>query len=453
MEILKSVFRAYDIRGKYPNEINEEFAYLLGRAFVLFLMEKKNIPVKAILVNRDARFESKALQESLVRGLIDGGVVVFDGGIGTTPMHYFGIGTFDVDAGIMVTPSHGPVGTTGFKISTKTERIASETGLPEIYERMSAPFSLPKTRGVVKEFVMLPRYIRFLMQFIKVSPFGTMPRVVIDAAGGAAVIVLKELLTQIRVDARKLFFDLDPVFSRHSPNPLDVESQASVVAELKKNHQDFGVIFDGDGDRAIFFDEFGEIMQPDVVGALIAEEKLKYIPHKVTLFDVNSSKKSREYVQSKHGYVEVVRVGTAFFRNRLQRDQGIILGAESSGHYYYPEFFNSDAAILTFIYMLNLRAGTQKRMSDLASPMRTTFRSGEINFIVQNKDVLTAEILARFKSAKISTLDGLSVEYPTWWFSLRASNTEPLVRLHIEADTKELLQEKVSELENIVRAF
>ena len=453
MKITQSVFRAYDIRGKYPDEISEEFAYLLGRALVLFLREKKGIHAKAILVNRDARFESKALQEALMRGLVDEGVTVFNGGIATTPMHYFGIGTFDVDAGVMVTPSHGPVGTTGFKISTKSERIAFETGLPEIYERMRVPFSPPKARGVAKEFVMLPQYIQFLRQFVKVSSFGAMPRVVIDAAGGAAAIVLKELLTQIRVDATKLFFDLDPAFSRHSPNPLDRESQVSVVDELKKNHQDFGVIFDGDGDRAIFFDEFGEIVQPDIVGALIAEEKLKYVSHKVTLFDVNSSKKCREYVQSKNGYVEVVRVGTAFFRNRLARDQGIILGAESSGHYYYPEFFNSDAAILTFIYMLNLRAGTRRLISDMASPMRTTFRSGEINFTVKNKDGLTAEILARFKDATISTLDGFSVEYPAWWFSLRASNTEPLVRLHIEADTKELLGEKVGELENIIHAF
>ena len=169
------------------------------------------------------------------------------------------------------------------------------------------------------------------------------------------------------------------------------------------------------------------------------------------LLDINSSKRSREYVQSKKGYVELIRVGTAFFRNRLQRDHDIIIGAESSGHYYYPEFFNSDAAILTFIYMLNICAQSRKPMSDIVSPLHTSARSGELNFSVEDTDRLMAAIRTAFRDGKASTVDGLAIEYPDWWFSIRPSNTESLIRLHIEADTKELLQEKRMLLEDIIR--
>lgn len=450
MEIKKEVFRAYDIRGWYGKDIDEDFAYAFGRALVRFLREEKKLAVNAIVVNKDARSVSEKLYPRFIDGMIDEGVTVFDGGVSTTPMHYFSIGTYDVQAGVMVTPSHGAPGMCGFKISTKTERISEETGILEIYAMMRQPLPSVTKKGVVHPFDALEQYVHFLKTHIHIPMIGPKLHIAIDAAGGAAGKVLKKLLPDMRIEHTDLFFDADPEFATHDPNPLLPQSQAFVRQEIKKSIQDFGVLFDGDGDRVLFFDESGEEASIDYVAALIAREKLQSRPYATVLLDVNASRRSVEYIEDKKGVVKRIRVGTAFFRNELQRDPSIIMGAESSGHFYYPEFFNSDAAMLTFIYLLNIRAFAQRPLSELIAPMRTVARSGEINFMISDKDRMLEKVKQYFFDGKLSTIDGIAIEYPEWRFTLRPSNTDPVTRMHIEANTKKLLEEKRKVLEGLI---
>jgi phosphomannomutase len=451
MEIKTGVFRAYDIRGLYPTDINEEFAYKLGRAYVHFLRLEKKIDVQNILVNRDTRASSSSLYQALIKGITEGGVSVFEGGVSTTPMHYFGVGTFDIQAGIMVTASHGAPDLNGFKLSTKTERIASDTGLLNLSALIEAEFPPSEKVGSVRELSFIDQYIDFLKKFILFPNVSVRHHVAIDASGGAAGMVLDALLSHVPIEATKLFFEPDPAFRTHNPNPLLPESQQFIKKVLEGSHQEFGVIFDGDADRAVFFDEHGAEVPNDYIAALIAEEKLRVnSSRKTVLLDVNASRRSREYVEKSNGFVQIVRVGTAFFRNALQRDPTVLLGAESSGHFYFPEFFNSDAAILAFIYVLNIVARANQPLSELVAPMRTSARSGEINFQVKDKESLLEKIKEKFNDAKITTIDGLMVEYKDWWFNIRPSNTERVIRLHIEADSKKLLDEKQAVLQPLI---
>ncbi len=451
MLIRKENFHAYDIRGVYGSEIGEDFAYALGRALPVFLKEKKGIEAKAILVNRDVRAVSEPLMRSLIKGLLEGGVSIFDGGISTSPMHYFAVGSFDVQAGVMVTPSHGAPGTCGFKISTKTERIASDTGLLDVYEIMQKPFAEPGHVGTLRELDILPQYAMFLQNQVHIPAFGGTLRVAIDASAGAAGKVLERLLPSMRIEAAKLFFDADPDVRTHGTNPLKPESQQFVKEEIQKNYRDLGVVFDGDGDRAVFFDEYGREIPSDYVAALIAEEKLRSAQYRTILLDVNASRKSVEYIEGKKGVVKRARVGTAFFRNELEHDKSVLLGSESSGHYYYPEMFGNDGAILTFIYLVNIRASRGMPLSHLIAPFLATFRSGELNFSVADKEGAVRRVQEAFPDGTISTIDGLMVEYPDWRFTVRPSNTEDLVRVHVEADSQELLDRGKSQLEALLK--
>lgn len=452
MQIKKDVFRAYDIRGFYGTDINEEFAYILGRALVRFLRGHKKLDLRAVLVNRDLRSTSAKLYSKLIDGMTDEGVAVFDGGAATTPMHYFGVGTFDVQAGVMVTPSHGAPGMCGFKISTKTERIASETGLHDVYRLMRQEFPPPDGRGTVRPIEFLDKYVSFLKSFARVSPLSPKIHVVLDACGGPAGMVLQKLLPSLAVESTNLFFDADPEFARHDPNPLFTQSQAFIKERIQKSHQDFGVLFDGDADRIVFFNERGEEIAGDYITAIISEEKLRLQPYKEILVDVNASRDAVRYIEARKGIVRRIRVGTAFFRNELERARDALMGAESSGHFYYPEFFNSDGAVLTFLYVLNILAASHKPLSELVSPMQTSVRSGEINFEVSDKDAVMGNVKRHFSDGALSTIDGIAIEYPEWRFTLRPSNTDPVIRLHIEADTKDLLEEKRKILEGLIRA-
>lgn len=448
--ISKEVFRTYDIRGQYPNEIHEEFAYRLGRAFVEFLKNQKSLHRGRILVNRDTRVSSKSLAESLIRGITEGGVGVFDGGVSTSPMHYFGVGTYDVDGGIMVTASHSGAEFNGFKLSTKTERIAENNGLSDIHNIMEGEFLVGKL-GVVQHLDYIDAYADHLRKFSTASKFTPSPHVVIDASGGASALVLEKILHLLPIKTEKIFFDIDPLFSSHNPNPLLPESQKILQEKLRSEHYDFGAIFDADGDRVIFFDGSGRMIPSDYIAALIAEDKLPQKSGGKVLLDISSSKKSREYVEERGGEVEVVRVGTAFFRNALEKDKTILLGAESSGHYYYPELFNNDGAVLTLIYVLNAIAKRGKPLAECIEPLRTFYRSGELNFTVQDKEKTLQRVKENFPDGKVILIDGITIEFKDWWFNIRPSNTDPVLRLHIEADTEELLNEKKMLLEGLVK--
>lgn len=448
--ISKEVFRAYDIRGQYPNEIHEKFAYHLGRAFVEFLKNQKGLHGRRILVNRDTRASSKSLAESLIRGITEGGVGVFDGGVSTSPMHYFGVGTYDVDGGIMVTASHSGAGSNGFKLSAKTERIAENNGLSDIHKIMEGEF-LPGTLGAVQNLDYIDAYVNYLKKFSTASTFASSPHVVVDASGGASASVLEKILPLLPIKMEKIFFDIDPLFSSHNPNPLLPASQKTLQEKLRSEHYDFGAIFDADGDRVIFFDGSGSMIPSDYIAALIAEDKLSQKPGGKVLLDISSSKKSREYIEGKGGVVEVVRVGTAFFRNALEKDNTILLGAESSGHYYYPELFNNDGAVLTLIYVLNAVAKRGKSLGECVEPLRAFYRSGELNFTVQDKEKTLRSVRENFSDGKVILIDGITIEFKDWWFNIRPSNTDPVLRLHIEADTEELMNEKKILLEGLIK--
>jgi len=427
-----SVFKAYDIRGVVPEELNAELAGDIARATARFLAAKK------LVVGWDARRSATAFSEAVVRGLVDEGVDVICLGMVATPMLYFAVEASGADGGIMITASHNPGQYNGLKICREHAiPVGGADGLQEI-ERLvpSVRGTAPRqTRGKVRDENVVEPYVRHVQ-----TVGGACPplKVAIDCGNGMASVALDVLLPKLPLEVERLYFEPDGTFPNHEADPLKRENLQDVIAAVKRVGAAFGVGFDGDADRAIFVDEHGCPISSDLVTALLAGPLLRKAPGSCVLYDLRSSRATAEAIVEQGGCPEMSRVGHSFMKAKM-RQLDAIFGGELSGHFYFrfsPTLMVDDG-IAAFVAMLDLLAAEEKPLSELVAPLRRYAASGEINRRVPDVKRLLAEVEREYRArgADISDLDGLLVSYPNWWFNLRPSNTEPVVRLNLEAPT------------------
>lgn len=434
-----NIFKAYDIRGIYPDELNKEVAYKLGRAIGRFFRED-------IVVAQDVRLSSPILFRALAQGINDEGFNVIDIGICSTPMLYFGVNHLNAKAGVMITASHNPKNYNGFKLTReKAIPISFDTGIKKIREHFLKGFSGKGNGKIIKKDIFRA-YIDHILSFAKdIKKL----KLVVDASNGVAGKEVNEVFKHLDSKLIPLYFEPDGNFPNHEPNPLIKENVKSLQQEVIKNRADLGVVFDGDADRVIFISNKGEIIQPDFITCLIAKHILKQNKAPI-LYDLRSSWIVKETIEANGGKAIMVRVGHAFIKNEM-RKYDASFGGELSGHYYFKENFYADSGIIALIIMMNLISEENKSISELIEPLKRYYKSEEINFKVNNKEAKIKELAKIYANGNISYLDGIRVEFEDWWFNVRPSNTEPLLRLNLEAKTKELLEIKLKELMKIIK--
>jgi phosphomannomutase len=442
------VFKAYDVRGIYPTELDEEGAYAIGRAYV------EQFEPGEIAVGRDMRLSSPAMAKATIEGAADGGANVRDLGLVATEMLYFAVGELGLDGGVEVTASHNPKEYTGLKIVRRGALpVGGDSGLLEIRDRALAGFDTSggQSPGQVREVDVLPAYVDKVLSFIDLGVVKPL-RVVIDAANGMAGVMLPPVLQRLPIEAVPYFLEPDGTFPNHEPNPLLPENREFIVGKVLEHEADLGVAFDGDADRCFFVDDTGEFVPGDFVTALLAESILEKHPGAKIIYDVRASWAVRDTIEQAGGIPLMNRVGHAFIKHRM-REEGAVFGGEVSGHYYFRDFSQADSGVIPFLLMLELISKRGRKLSELLRPYRERyFLTGELNTPVPDVAVKLQELKERFgKEGKISHLDGISIEAEDWHMNVRPSNTEPLLRLNLEARSRELMERKRDEVLAVIR--
>jgi phosphomannomutase len=443
------IFKAYDIRGIYPEELDETGAYAIGRAYV------DEFEPKSIAVGRDMRLSSPSMAESVMRGAAEAGADVLDIGMVGTEMVYFAVGDLDLEGGIMVTASHNPKDYTGMKIVRRGALpVGGDSGLLDIRTRAMAVDGVPRgqTPGHVRKEDIWPRWVDAVLSFIHVDAVKPL-RVVIDAANGMGGVMLPPVLERLPIEAVRYFFEPDGTFPNHEPNPLLPENREFIIEKVRSEKADLGVAFDGDADRCFFVDDTGEFVPGDFVTALLAESILEKAPGAKILYDVRASWAVPQTIERAGGIPLVNRVGHAFFKHRM-REEGAVFGGEVSGHYYFQDFSRADSGVIPFLLMLELISKRGRKLSELLAAYRERyFITGELNTPVADVALKLQELKERFgPEGSVSHLDGLSVDAEDWHMNVRPSNTEPLLRLNLEALSPDLMERKRDEVLEVIRS-
>jgi phosphomannomutase len=442
---MAGIFKAYDIRGLYPEELDETTAEKVGLAFRAIL-DDVGEGRGTVVVSRDMRSHGVPLAEALIGGLLRSGLDVVDIGLATTPMSYFAVGHLGADGGIQVTASHNPAHYNGFKLSRREARPVSGThGIPVLEKKVTSG-DLPEAPvpGTLRRADVFDDYQRHVLAHLRRPDDPRRLRVAVDCANGMGALY-RPILEATGVELIPLYFELDGTFPNHEANPLKYENLRDVSQAVRDQRADLGVAFDGDADRAAFIDERGEPIGSDLVTALIAGELLARHPGAAVVYDLRSSRAVAEHVREAGGVPVRERVGHSFMKATLRERDGIF-GGELAGHYYFRESFYSDSAILAVVEMLNLLWKEGRKLSELVAPLRRYAKTEETNFEVDDKEGKIRELAERYADSQIDYLDGITIGYPTWWANVRPSNTEPLLRLVLEADTEEEMERRKSEL-------
>lgn len=425
------VFKAYDVRGKYPSEIDEGLAERLGGAVVRFLKARK------IAVGRDVRLSAPAIAAAVARGA---GCEVVDIGLCTTPMLYFAVGHLGLDGGIMVTASHNPPEDIGFKICRERAfPVGEKTGLKEIEQlarQQAGSGSTLRTHAIQAD------YRAHLRRQIETPP---RLKVAVDTAHGAVGAHFDAMFGDLPIEFIRLCWEPDGRFPSHEPNPLKDENVRDLQEAMKRSHADLGVAFDGDGDRCMFLGPGGVRIGSDLMTVLLARSELRRHPGSAIVYDLRSSRVVPEEIKKAGGRPIRERVGHSFIKETMKKHDAVF-GGELSGHYYFREHYFADSGMMALAKVLDLLGREVQPIDDLLAPLRRTFATGEINFKVPDKDSLMGTLARTFHDGRQDRLDGITIEYDDWWFNVRASNTEPLLRLNLEANTRELLEAKRNQI-------
>jgi phosphomannomutase len=441
------IFKAYDVRGIYGRDLDESIARAIGRAFPAILDEADLAHGgPRVVVSRDMRPSSVPLSEALIEGLTAAGLDVVDVGLATTPMNYFAIGHLRAAGGVQVTASHNPAEYNGLKFSKHEARpVSGDHGIPLLEQLVaSGDFPAASRTGSRSTAEVADAYRAHVLGFLDRPAGARRLKVVVDAANGMAI-VDREIWEALGVDLVPLYFELDGTFPNHEANPLKLENLRDLQAKVRETGADLGVACDGDFDRAAFVDETGEPIGSDLATALIAGELLAHDPGKHVLYDLRSSRAVDEYIREKGGIPVRERVGHSFMKATLRKVEGLF-GGELAGHYYFRDNFHADCAIAAVIEVLNLLWHSGRRMSEVVAPLRRYAKSPETNFEVEDKAGKMKELEAAYADGRIDWLDGITVQYDDWWFNVRPSNTEPLLRLVVEARTPADLDRRLAEL-------
>jgi phosphomannomutase len=442
------VFKAYDVRGIYPAEIDEEGAYAIGRAYV------EEFQPKRIAIGRDMRMSGPQMVAALTEGATDGGAEVLDIGQIGTEMLYFAVGSLELDGGITCTASHNPKEYTGFKIvRAGALPVGGDSGLTDVRDRALKGFGEVARRGAVEKKDIWPAFLERVLSFI--DPSAVKPlRVVVDAANGMGGRMLDPVLDRLpQIDAVRCYFEPDGSFPNHEPNPLLPENREFIVAKVREEKADLGIAFDGDADRCFFVDETGEFVPGDFVTALFSETFLVKEPGAKIIYDVRASWAVPHTIEQAGGTALMNRVGHAFIKHRM-RETGAVFGGEVSGHYYFRDFSRADSGIIPALLMLEYVSKQGKPLSEILRPYREHyFITGEINTRVSDVAAKLEQLEKHFSAqGEVTHLDGLSVDAEDWHFNVRPSNTEPLLRLNLEALSPDLMESKRDEVLGIIRS-
>ncbi len=440
------IFKAYDIRGIYPQDINGEVAYQIGRAIADYTKANR------IAVGMDMRTSSPEIKDGLLRGITQQGCDVIDIGLVSTPMLYFSSWKLDVDAAIMITASHNTSEWNGMKLCKKNAvPIGEGDGMEEIRSlALEDKFEEIKNKGTVSENLTLKsEYYDYITSFFR-KGLGR-EKIVIDFANSVGSLD-KEIYQCLsdEIESIYLFDELDGTFPNHEANPIKIETLKTLQEKVISENADLGIAYDGDADRIGFVDEQGKIIPMDYPIALLAEEVLKKYPQSLILMDLRSSNAVKEVIEEAGGKVRRCRVGHSLIKRQM-RNEGAIFAGELSGHYFFEENSKAEMPTLAAITLLNLLNETGKRMSDLTKNIERYYHSGEINSDVEDKIGVMKKLKEIYKDGKIDEMDGIRIDFSDWWFNVRPSNTEPKLRLNLEAKSKELMEGKRDELLNLIR--
>ena len=444
------IFKAYDVRGTVPDQLNEAIAKQIGLAFHFVLDAEDRAHGNSVVVSRDMRSHSPGLEAAVIEGLRESGLDVIDIGLATTPMNYFAVGSLKTAGGGQTTASHNPAKYNGLKFSKSDARpVSGDHGIPLI-ESSIASGNLPRAArpGGLTTASVFEAYGDRVLSFLDRPAGSPALKVVVDAGNGMGAIY-EPLLRRTGIEMIPLYFELDGSFPNHEANPLKLENLNDLCAKVRETGADLGVAFDGDGDRAAFVDETGEPIGSDISTALIGGELLSREPGKHVLYDLRSSRAVAEYIEECGGIPVRERVGHSFMKATLRRVHGIF-GGELAGHYYFRDMYHADSALLAVVEILNLRRHKGVPMSQIVAPLLRYAKSPEINFEVEDKQGKIDQLAGRYSDGALDWLDGITVQYDDWWFNVRPSNTEPFLRLVLEAKTPTQLAEKRAELESIL---
>ncbi len=459
MSNLDKIFQAYDIRGIYPEEINEEVAYKIGRAVAKFLKTKE------IIIGRDSRISSDNLFKVLSEGVRDEGVGVIDIGLTTTPMLYFSIVKWGIKGGVMITASHNPPQYNGFKIvRDEAMPVGEDSGLKKIKKLVERNKFNDKNRGGLKNKGILNEYVKNILRFT--TPEVIRPlKIIADTANGTAGIIIPKLFRQSFLQSPKsnlfdkripanlihIFAPLDGSFPGHNPDPTNPENTKALQEKVLSEGADLGVAFDGDGDRILFIDEKGRRINPNFIFTLLINN---FFQNKgKILYDVIASRIVKEEIEKTGNIPVCSKVGHTFVKEKMKKDN-IVFGAESSGHYYLKDNYFIESPFIVLLKVLEILSQSHQSLSELIRPFQKYYLE-RINLRIKNTEFQRINIVKQIKkkykkTVKISRFDGLTFEFPDWWFNLRSSHTEPVLRLTIEAKTKKLLKEKKQEILSFV---
>ncbi|HEY1922684.1 MAG TPA: phosphomannomutase/phosphoglucomutase [Tepidisphaeraceae bacterium] len=455
--MIEKIFKAYDVRSTYPNPLNEEAAWKVGHATAQYLKRSRQNSTDRVkledtmVVGRDMRPSSPSLATALIEGIRSVGMNIIDVGMIDTSMIYFAINHLDAVGGIQTTASHNPIQYNGFKISgPKAKPIGAASGLDDI-KRIAASLQRVATTGLsgqLSQQDLWSDYRKHVLQFLQLK---RPVKVVIDASNGMAGKMVPAIFNNIpNLQIVPLLFEITGSFT-HDPNPLVEENLRALKALIAKEKPDIGVCFDGDADRCIFVDEHQKTIGCDITTALVARDFLQQPQNKgsTIVFDLRSSHVVADEVKAAGGVPRRDRVGHAFIKKTMSETKAVF-GGELSGHFYFRDNFFADSGPIAFARVLSILSAQPKSIGDLVAPLLRYSQTGEVNFQVEDKDGKIRELAEAYKKGQVDYLDGITVDMGDWWFNVRKSNTEPLLRLNLEAKTPQLEQEKFTELKKIL---
>ena len=452
-----SIFKAYDVRGKYPDQMDEDLAHRIGRAFPKVLEELEGAPVaeQRIAVGRDMRESAPEMAERYARGIADSGANVLDIGMVGTEMLYWTVGSRELDGGLMCTASHNPKGYTGAKlVKTGALALSGDSGIGELRDLVSAgePGPPADQPGEIETEDVGDEFRRAALGYIDPKAIKPMT-VMLDGGNGMAGPMVGPVLDGFPLDQERAYWEPNGAFPDHEPNPLIEENRRFILDKVKETGADLGIAWDGDADRCFFIDDTARFVDGDFLTALLAESILRKDPGAAILYDVRASRAVPDVVERAGGHPYVNRVGHAFFKTRM-RELGAAFGGEVSGHYYFHDFYCADSGTIPALLILELLSVEGKKLSELLEPLRSEyFISGEINSEVHDQDAKMKELEERYWDARVSDLDGISIDYDDWHFNVRPSNTEPLLRLNLESlVSEEHMEKKRDEVLELIRS-
>ena len=452
MKIDKSIFKAYDIRGIYPEQVNEEMAYKLGQAFVVMLKKEVDQDKLRVVVGQDMRLSSPQLTEKLIQGITSQGADVIDIGLASTPTFYFGVSHLGADAGIVVSASHNPPEYNGFKMTRRQAvPISGETGIMSLRDMVAnEEFTEVENKGAVsKEEHLLSQHIALAMTYAipdKIKPF----KVVVDAANAMGGLMFRKLFEKLPCELIELNFDLDGTFPAHEADPLKDENNKQLQDKVLEVGADLGIALDGDADRIFFVDDKGVTVEPAIVRGILSQIFLKDNSGATICYDVRPGKITEDMIMESGGVPCVTKVGHSLIKEKA-REVGAVYAGESSGHFFLKTNLGVfEMPMVMALEMLKKLSEVDMEFSEYIKPLQKYFHSGEINFAVEDKDAVFKRLRENYSDNLKYDFDGLSFEWDEWWFNVRASNTENKVRLNLEARSQDVMEAKRDEVSKVL---